>query len=59
LPPNWAQRPINIANGDVSHDETDFSIPNLGAPLAFRRHYDSLNTVPAAGIRGTALISTM
>ena len=38
--------PINIANGNVTHDETDLSVPNLGVPLTFSRHYDSFNTVP-------------
>ena len=28
----------------MTHDETDISIPNLGVPLAFSRHYDSFNT---------------
>ena len=37
--------PIDPANGDVTHSETDFSIPNLGAPLEMVRSYDSLNTV--------------
>jgi uncharacterized delta-60 repeat protein/RHS repeat-associated protein len=37
--------PINPANGDVSHEETDFSIPNLGTPLEMVRSYDSFNTV--------------
>ena len=37
--------PINTANGNVTHDETDFTIPNLGAPLGMARHYDSFNTV--------------
>ena len=38
--------PINTANGNVTHDETDISLPNLGMPLDFSRHYDSFNTVP-------------
>jgi RHS repeat-associated protein len=41
----WVSDPINTANGDVTHDETDFTVPNLGAPLAMARHYDSSNTV--------------
>ena len=36
--------PVNPANGDVTHDETDFSIPNLGTPLEMVRPYDSFNT---------------
>ena len=39
--------PISTANGDLTHDETDFTIPNLGVPLAMARHYDSFNTVPS------------
>ena len=27
--------PINVANGNVLHDEVDLSIPNLGFPLEF------------------------
>ena len=41
--------PVNAANGDVVHQETDFSIPNLGVPLDFARQYDSFNTVAAGG----------
>ena len=40
-----AGEPINPANGDVSHVETDFTIPNLGTPLEMVRSYDSYNTV--------------
>ena len=29
----------------MTHDETDFTIPNLGTPLGMARHYDSQNTV--------------
>ena len=36
--------PINSANGEVIRDDTDFSIPNLGAPLGMTRHYHSFNT---------------
>ncbi|MBI4600879.1 MAG: hypothetical protein HY721_02865 [Planctomycetes bacterium] len=36
--------PVNIANGNLFHEETDFAIPALGEPLAFRRHYNSTNT---------------
>jgi RHS repeat-associated protein len=39
--------PIEIANGNVIHDETDISIPNLGVPLSFSRHYASNTTVSA------------
>ena len=42
--------PVNPANGDVTHDETDFSIPNLGTPLEMVRQYDSFNT-SASGTR--------
>ena len=33
--------PINVANGAVYHDETDFVLPSIGLPLDFKRHYDS------------------
>ncbi|MBI3447898.1 MAG: hypothetical protein HY049_03100 [Acidobacteria bacterium] len=36
--------PVNIANGNFFRDETDFSIPALGEPLAFRRAYNSQST---------------
>ena len=39
--------PINTADGNVVHDETDISIPNLGVSLDFSRHYDSFNTEPS------------
>ena len=39
-----------MANGDVTHNETDISVPNLGVPLAFNRQYDSYNTV--SGLTG-------
>ena len=41
--------PIEIDNGNVTHDETDLSIPNLGTPLAFARHYASNTTVASGG----------
>lgn len=37
--------PVNVANGNVYHEETDVEIPSLGRPLDFRRRYDSLHTV--------------
>ena len=37
--------PIEVSTGDVLHDETDISIPNLGSPLGMARQYDSINTV--------------
>jgi RHS repeat-associated protein len=37
--------PVNIANGDVTSVETDFSLPGIGLPLNFARRYDSQNTV--------------
>ncbi len=37
--------PIDAATGDVSHNELDFSVPNLGAALQMLRRYDSINTV--------------
>jgi RHS repeat-associated protein len=42
--------PVNVANGDVYHEETDVEIPNLGRPLDFRRRYDSIHTV--SGLAG-------
>jgi RHS repeat-associated protein len=51
-PNNYLGDPVNIANGNVYHEETDFEIPNLGNPLAFRRRYDSIHTVSRLG--GTA-----
>ncbi len=50
-PANYVGDPVNIANGNVYHDETDLEIPNLGVPLAFRRHYDSIHTV--SGLAGS------
>ena len=41
--------PVNPANGDLTNDETDFSIPNLGTPLEMVRSYDSINTQATAG----------
>jgi RHS repeat-associated protein len=43
--------PVNIANGNVYHEETDVTIPNVGTPLAFNRRYDSIHTV--SGLAGT------
>src|SRR5262249_45032569 len=40
--------PVNIANGNFYREETDFSIPALGEPLAFRRSYNSQSTVVGA-----------
>ncbi len=40
--------PINVVNGTVTHDETDFVIPNLGVPLEFSRRYSSINAGPDA-----------
>jgi RHS repeat-associated protein len=37
--------PIQVSNGNVVHDETDISIPNLGSPLGISRHYASNTTV--------------
>ena len=53
IPPadnSWKQTivgdPVNVATGSVLHDETDFSLPNLGVPLEFTRSYNSTNTGP-------------
>ena len=40
-PSQSAGDPVNVANGDVTHQETDVSIPNLGVPLTFTRYYNS------------------
>jgi RHS repeat-associated protein len=42
--------PVNVANGNVYHEETDLEIPNLGRPLDFHRRYDSIHTV--SGLAG-------
>jgi RHS repeat-associated protein len=42
--------PVNVANGNVYHEETDVEIPNLGRPLDFRRRYDAIHTV--SGLAG-------
>jgi RHS repeat-associated protein len=42
--------PVNVANGNVYHEETDVELPNLGRPLDFRRRYDSIHTV--SGLAG-------
>ncbi|MFN9368837.1 MAG: DUF6531 domain-containing protein, partial [Planctomycetia bacterium] len=47
---NYFGDPVNVANGNVYHEETDVEIPNLGMPLAFRRRYDSIHTV--SGLAG-------
>ncbi|MCY3017317.1 MAG: DUF6531 domain-containing protein, partial [Planctomycetota bacterium] len=47
---NYLGDPVNIANGNVYSEQTDVEIPNLGVPLAFRRHYDSIHTV--SGLAG-------
>ena len=49
-PVNNVGDPVNVANGNVYHEESDFSIPNLGVPLAFGRRYDSIHTV--SGLSG-------
>jgi len=36
--------PVNVANGNVVRDETDFLLPGIGLPLEFGRHYDSQST---------------
>lgn len=37
----YAGDPVNVANGNMFRDETDFEYQNLGFPLSFSRHYDS------------------
>jgi len=51
-PSNYLGDPVNIANGNVYSEQTDVEIPNLGVPLAFRRHFDSVNTKSAVGSPG-------
>ncbi len=36
--------PVNVANGNMFRDEVDFTLPNIGMPIAFSRHYDSQTT---------------
>ena len=48
----YVSEPINTADGDVVHDQTDFSIPNLGDPLSVVRHYHSANTQQSWSDRG-------
>lgn len=33
--------PVNVANGNVTRDESEIRIPGTGLPLDFARHYDS------------------
>ncbi|MGB7158226.1 MAG: DUF6531 domain-containing protein, partial [Tepidisphaeraceae bacterium] len=33
--------PVNFLTGGMYHDEQDISIPNVGIPLVFARHYES------------------
>lgn len=37
----YAGDPVNIANGNVTRDETDIVLPGAGMPIQFARHYDS------------------
>jgi len=37
----FAGDPVNIANGNLVHNETDIWLPGIGFPLEFARHYDS------------------
>ena len=41
----FAGDPVNIANGNMFRDETDFTFANSHLPLDFKRHYDSQNTM--------------
>src|SRR5258706_1619801 len=36
--------PVEVSNGNMHHEEQDFSIPNVGLPIKFERRYDSLST---------------
>jgi RHS repeat-associated protein len=33
--------PVNVANGNMFHDDVDIALPGVGLPLLFARHYDS------------------
>ena len=37
--------PVNNANGNLERDETDITLPGIGLPLYFARHYDSQSNV--------------
>ncbi len=37
----YAGDPVNVGNGVLTHDETDFALPNIGPDLGFARHYDT------------------
>lgn len=43
--------PVNVANGNVYHEESDIEFPNLGVNLDFKRRYDSIAT--ASGLPGS------
>jgi hypothetical protein len=46
--------PVNVANGNVYHEESDLEFPNLGAAFAFQRRFDSINTV--SGLAGAGAV---
>lgn len=46
--------PVNVANGNVYHEESDIEFPNLGAAFAFQRRFDSINTV--SGLAGAGSV---
>ena len=49
--------PVNVANGDVSQDETDITLPGIGLSLTFTRRYDSQNTADV-GLEAAGSIAT-
>jgi len=53
-PDNGAGDPVNVVTGNVYHEETDFELPNVGSPLAFRRRYDSVHT--ESGLAGARAV---
>jgi RHS repeat-associated protein len=38
---------VNVANGNVTVDATDLTLPGIGLPLTFSRHYDSQSVTNA------------
>ncbi len=41
----YTSDPVNVANGNITRDETDFALPGIGLPLHFARHYDSQSNI--------------
>lgn len=47
---SFAGDPVNLANGNFFHEETDVDIPNKGVPLRLTRRYDSSNKLDRTGL---------